>query len=94
MLKMKLLPFALSGLVLAFSAQSADDNGQFAIDGAGAQQCKVYTNAWEQNSRDAYVFIGCLPFPSRASNLISRMPLTKQYIMQLDLHFSRMPLAK
>ncbi len=60
MLKMKLLPFALSGLLLAFSAQSADDNGQFAIDGAGAQQCKVYTNAWEQNSRDAYVFIGWL----------------------------------
>ncbi|QOL25127.1 peptidoglycan-binding protein [Thalassotalea sp. LPB0316] len=60
MLKKIFLPISLSLIAFSSATWSADNNGQFAVDGAGAQQCSIYTNAWEQNTRDLYVFIGWL----------------------------------
>lgn len=41
-------------------AQASDNKGEFAVDGAGSYPCKAYTNAWDEQSRDLYVFIGWL----------------------------------
>ena len=72
---MRLISIVFINFLIVFGCYAADKEGEFSVDGAGSYPCSAYTKAWDEQSRDFYVFIGWLDGYVTGKINIKKIPL-------------------